>query len=890
MMRIRRVEIAAFGRLEDHSSGPEPLRGLVVVEGRNEAGKSSIFEFLCSVLYGIYPTSPDRHPFAPWSGAELGGTAWIGVGGGDEVRVTRRLLSAPSGTLARNGHSEAIRNEDLTFVQHVPEKVFRQVYALGLHELAGLKEEGWAAVEDRILGRLGATDLRPAREVVAELEEAARSLWRPDRRGSPRVRVLDEAIREISGRRPAVRERTEARRRAADELSELRRVLDSARKRRAADQHRLERLRILVPLRRELAHLETLRRDAAPPEHRAALPADPVAELRRRRERVEDLAREVAAARDESAVLAVDRDAYTAEDRALVEREADIDGFRGRVAGAEHTRTRLAGVERDLRGLDRRIEEESDRLAWTDGVDPGALRELPAAALAEAWARWTDARAREPGVGADGAPPATSHRAAAVLLGMGALTVAAAVLALAGVPPVDGPSRATALVAAGLGAVMAAVGGMLRASSRREEAARRHARERWVATESEARNRVASLLASAGLGLPKEPDPDLPGRVERCRHWLRDRDDLAREAAELRRALDEVEAEARALESLGASGAGAAADAALLRERLKEARDRGAASRRAGARLARMEASMDEAGRRLARAESELHTLLDRLADFDASDPDAAAEAAARRLDAAREADAREARLRADHPDLDRLTAELARAEEDEAPWLAEPDPVAELRAAVEQRTADIEGWVAREKELEAATAVHPGEESLDDLEGELRRLRAERAAARREHDRLWILARLVDQADQDVRELHQPDILRRAGEHLAILTGGRYDRLEVAGERHRALRVSGPAAGPGVEVGPPLSTGTCEQIYLALRLALVRHLDEGGQRLPLFLDEVLVNWDPERRRRGLDLLERTATERQVFLFTCHPDLADEVAARGASRWRLEGP
>ncbi|MBT8337817.1 MAG: hypothetical protein KJO11_14525, partial [Gemmatimonadetes bacterium] len=113
---------------------------------------------------------------------------------------------------------------------------------------------------------------------------------------------------------------------------------------------------------------------------------------------------------------------------------------------------------------------------------------------------------------------------------------------------------------------------------------------------------------------------------------------------------------------------------------------------------------------------------------------------------------------------------------------------------------------------------------------------------------------------------------------------------LEVSDDRSRELRVSGPALDGPREVAEPLSTGTREQVYLALRLALVAHLDEGGERLPLFFDEVFVNWDPERRERGLDLLVRTAAERQVFLFTCHPDWADRAVARGATRWRLDGP
>jgi uncharacterized protein YhaN len=75
--------------------------------------------------------------------------------------------------------------------------------------------------------------------------------------------------------------------------------------------------------------------------------------------------------------------------------------------------------------------------------------------------------------------------------------------------------------------------------------------------------------------------------------------------------------------------------------------------------------------------------------------------------------------------------------------------------------------------------------------------------------------------------------------------------------------------------------------VYLALRLAAVDQLDRGGERLPLFLDETLVNWDPERLAHGLDLLAAIARERQVFVFTCQPPAAERLAARGARVVRL---
>ena len=43
------------------------------------------------------------------------------------------------------------------------------------------------------------------------------------------------------------------------------------------------------------------------------------------------------------------------------------------------------------------------------------------------------------------------------------------------------------------------------------------------------------------------------------------------------------------------------------------------------------------------------------------------------------------------------------------------------------------------------------------------------------------------------------------------------------------------------------LSRGTAEQLYLALRLGLVDQLGEVGSGLPVLMDDVLVNFSPDR-------------------------------------------
>ena len=126
---------------------------------------------------------------------------------------------------------------------------------------------------------------------------------------------------------------------------------------------------------------------------------------------------------------------------------------------------------------------------------------------------------------------------------------------------------------------------------------------------------------------------------------------------------------------------------------------------------------------------------------------------------------------------------------------------------------------------------------------------------------------------------------MRKASEYLKTITSGRYDRITVgeAGDFY----VRGPGAGGAVEASS-LSTGAQQQLYLAIRLAVMSHLDEGRERLPAFVDETFVNWDDSRRARGFELLHELSRTRQVFVMTCHARWADELAEHGAQRIDLK--
>jgi len=185
-------------------------------------------------------------------------------------------------------------------------------------------------------------------------------------------------------------------------------------------------------------------------------------------------------------------------------------------------------------------------------------------------------------------------------------------------------------------------------------------------------------------------------------------------------------------------------------------------------------------------------------------------------------------------------------------------------RTAESRRTAVLQELGA---EREAITRI---EHSAD--AAELRQHKADRIAELQDLAESWsvttIALALLRRTRARYEKEHRPQVLSVAEGLLATWTDGRYVRiLAPMGKQVQELQRS-----DGVNVPlAALSTGTEQQLYLALRFGLLEHFAGQAESLPVVMDDILVNFDPVRAERAARSIEDLATRHQVLYFTCHP-------------------
>ncbi len=164
-------------------------------------------------------------------------------------------------------------------------------------------------------------------------------------------------------------------------------------------------------------------------------------------------------------------------------------------------------------------------------------------------------------------------------------------------------------------------------------------------------------------------------------------------------------------------------------------------------------------------------------------------------------------------------------------------------------------------------------------------------AAARAEADRQEALAEIRQVAERYVRvrgttlllqwaidryrREKQDPLLRRAGELFKTITGGSFSALRVDYDSQDRPYLTGLRPDNQVVPVPGMSTGTTDQLYLALRVASMEHYLDRADALPFIADDLFVNFDNDRAGAGFEVLGELARRTQVLFFTHHQHLVN---------------
>jgi uncharacterized protein YhaN len=131
----------------------------------------------------------------------------------------------------------------------------------------------------------------------------------------------------------------------------------------------------------------------------------------------------------------------------------------------------------------------------------------------------------------------------------------------------------------------------------------------------------------------------------------------------------------------------------------------------------------------------------------------------------------------------------------------------------------------------------------------------------------------LLQWAVERYRREKQAPLLKRAGELFSVLTGASFVELQLEFDEHDKMHLAGVRGNGRTVPVSGLSTGTADQLYLALRIAAVEDFLDHGTALPFVADDLFINFDDDRAAAGFEVLSELAKKTQVLFFTHHQHL-----------------
>ena len=202
--------------------------------------------------------------------------------------------------------------------------------------------------------------------------------------------------------------------------------------------------------------------------------------------------------------------------------------------------------------------------------------------------------------------------------------------------------------------------------------------------------------------------------------------------------------------------------------------------------------------------------------------------------------------------------------------WLKQRDELDQAIAELQEKhTEEVKLAQAARSELK----LMDGSALAAEAEEEAQQLLAKIRSHAEEYVRLKLAGVLLRKAIERYREKNQGAVLQRASQLFADLTLGSFIALQPDFDGAGKPVLVGLRPGGKHVTVDGMSDGTCDQLYLALRLASLETYVREHQPIPFVVDDILINFDDERAAAALKALAQLASHTQIIFFTHHEHL-----------------
>ncbi len=871
-MILTDIHISGFGVFNNTSlTGFAP--GINIIQGRNEAGKSTLLAFIRYTLFG-YPKSKEKR-MAPLNGGDHGGRIVARLASGENAVFERRC--GPNGgpvRLVTGGRETESNGEWMQVLGNATRELYENVYAFSLQELISLESLSASGVEDRIFSvgmGMGSLSLR---DVSEQIENDVDRIY--TRRG--KTQVVPERLKQIRDCEQEIRRIQESIPRYNQLCADIRRLqTESERAEKELAALRREKTWLDSFLKcfdhcLEIRDLEQELKDLPPAREYPQNGIQQLDVLEARETELQKQLQELTHGTESEPGLEVLQERLRAQtaDRQLATHATDVEYIRtNRTKYEQFTEDREEDDQR-IRKLQQRIDSDiqkisaswsetrvlefTDTLARTDRINE----------FKETMNKLT---AEENRLGSVSGPDSLSPDTTAVIL---ALVSAVSMIASLGA------CYHSLYVLSGCLFAVALLTLITRNYLKRNTAVAGPSAEReTIVQEKAAQEKAYETFLSEEMGLEVVVSCDTALEVIRLvdsiTSEIRQRDDLQRKQTQTREPfIREFEQRLNTLIKFvpDAETMDRHTAATLVIQRYEEENQAAAEADKLIEHITRREKELDHV-RSAVRNNQEKISVLLKTVQSETRD-------AYRKKYAQNE---QRLRLEARKKELVRtITAVSGRAD-----WRKILQQVLEGgKHTFVEKTEQVQDQITQKSAHCKDIATELGERTnqkknlaveseLSDAMTQLEALKEQLRQAARE----WFCGKVALQMLETEKTIFerekQPQVINRASEIFRRITDSRYSGIRLSLESSGGTIYAVDPAENSRTVDQ-LSRGTREQMLISLRLGFIEEYEKNAEPLPVVADEVLVNSDPHRAQNLAQILTEFAQNRQVLLFTCRPE------------------